>query len=136
MRQWINLFESQSMILYHGTPESFEKFDINKVVSMGPFGRGIHFSNDYKLAKIYSGDEEPLKATVTLKNPYTIKRSRNSEYTEESNYAQQTKIFRPASTARERLVEMGYDGVILKEGDFVEVVVYDTSAIDIIGRGK
>lgn len=134
MRQWINLFESQSMILYHGTPESFDKFDINKVVSTGPYGRGIHFSNDYNVAKIYSRDEEPLKANVTLKNPYTIKRSGDTEYDEVSNYIQQAKIFSPGFTARERLMAMGYDGVILNEGEIV--VVYDTSAINIIGRGK
>jgi len=138
MRQWINLFESKSMILYHGTPETFDKFDIEKIVDGGPFGRGIHFTNNYKTAKIYSGDQKPLKANITLKNPYVINRgySNDSDRQEQMNYSQQTRIFQPVSTARERLMKMGYDGMVLKEDDYTEVVVYDTSTIDILGRGK
>jgi len=136
MRQWINLTESTSMILYHGTPETFDKFDIEKIVDGGPFGRGIHFTNSYKTAKIYSGDQEPLKANITLKNPYIVSRSGDSEFSQQMSYSQQTKIFRPVSTARERLMKMGYDGMVLKEDDYIEVVVYDVSTIDILGRGK
>jgi hypothetical protein len=134
------LTETVTMKLYHGTPHDFTDFDTDKSAPYGAFGAGFYFSNDLSLGRTYSQadrttgdrDKDPMVCTVTLKNPWYV--DYDLPYTSEER-ERQKKVFRKVG-ARERLMQMGYDGVIVKQGPYREVIVYDPKAIVNHGRGK
>ena len=114
------------MKLYHGTTSKFDTFDIGKTNSSGAFGRGFYLSNSYSLAKQYSDGGEPMVCTVTMKNPYVIDYNQGYDATVERR-----RILKPAMTARDRLVELGYDGILVKQDNYVEAIAYYPSQIKI-----
>jgi len=110
-------------VLLHGTPETFTKFDFDKITSMGPYGVGVYLSNDYGLAKTYSDGGEPMQVEVILVKPYHL----DLDSADRSLRAP----FR-SRQGKEKLLSEGYDGVVVTEGDYVEVCAYAGAHLTII----
>ena len=113
-----------TMILCHGTDADFRGFDFSECNDSGAFGRGFYFSNDMQLERQYSNGLDPIIARVTLQNPYIFgKRLSYDEW-----------IAAPIEHARERLIGMGYDGVLILQDSYVEVVAFYPRQIQGYGR--
>ncbi|WP_271899655.1 hypothetical protein [Candidatus Phyllobacterium onerii] len=108
-----------TLILCHGTDADFRGFDFSECNDSGAFGRGFYFSNDMELERQYSNGLDPVVAKVTLQNPYVL--DKRVSYDE---WIAATRIFRPIEHARERLIGLGYDGVLLLQDSYVEVVAF------------
>jgi hypothetical protein len=123
MRNFIDIMESitppkpYTATLYHGTPHEFSEFDHEKTVSSGPFGNGVYLTNDLGLAKEYADGGTPMRVKVTLRKPYHI---------DLSDYAKSSEQRRPFRSAagKQQILDDGYDGVVVKEGAYIEVVAY------------
>jgi hypothetical protein len=135
MRKWIDLFEQKeegfTANLYHGSSADFTEFDPSKSAEGGAFGQGFYFSNDLGLAKVYSGDKDPYVAKVTLNNPWVV--DLDLDYFSDQRNVQ-IRVFRKKGS-RDRLIADGYDGVLVKQGRYREVVAYYPEQIEMIGRG-
>jgi hypothetical protein len=105
-------------------------FDISYCKEGGAMGRGFYFSNDIALARQYSGGDLPIVAMITLENPYELDRDAVS-FRERLVWG---RMFRPNVDARERMISAGYDGVLFREGDYVEAVVFYPEQIESFGR--
>ena len=114
-------------VLYHGTTEHFTEFDFDKIKSGGPFGRGIYMSNDLGLGRIYSNGGDPMVVRVKLKKPYRV------DLDDYWAAVDQKKPFR-SSEGRQQLLDDGYDGVVVTEGRYVEVVAYRGADLEIITK--
>jgi hypothetical protein len=123
--------EAVTMKLFHGTPHDFKDFDATKAGPFGAYGGGFYFSNDFGLGRQYSDFEDPMVCTVTLKKPWIV--DLDLDYFSPELKAQK-EVFRNTG-ARERLMAQGYDGVIVKQGSYREVIAYDPAAIQNHGRG-
>jgi hypothetical protein len=119
-------------ILCHGTTTDFEEdgFDLSHCKEGGAMGRGFYFSNDVALGRQYSGGDLPIVAMITLENPYELDRDAVT-YEERLGWG---RMFRPNVDARERMIAAGYDGVLFREGDYVEAVVFYPEQIESYGR--
>ncbi len=122
------------MVVYHGTTDSFEQFDLdhpNKYDS-GFLGRGVYMSDKEELAKVSamnkksrtkapSKDKKIMPLYVRLENPYKAT-------AEEKN---QVRKGGPAASVafRDKLIKEGYDGAIMDVLDGQEIVVFDTNAV-------
>ena len=115
------------MEMYHGSPKEFEEFKLEYAGSKLAFGRGFYFVNDKRLAKSYSGEEGTVYSCyIKMENPYVIK-SPEMTFKEQLD---RTRIFHKNPNAREDLIQMGYDGVMVKEDDgYMEVVVFQPNQI-------
>ena len=128
-------------ILYHGTNNDFDDFDLKFFNSGsgdgGWLGEGMYFTNDYDYAKSFADrDGVIISAKITLNNPYIL-----TEYAYSIN---PTKLIRNlevfnSNQVTSKLEKMGYDGVLLTyeedNGDiFYEVCVFNTSSIKIIDK--
>lgn len=111
-------------IMYHGTREKFDNFDISKA-KRGPYGRGIYTTNDHPLAKQYSGDNEPMKLQVHLKKPYHVDLDLPYTHLDSVN---RRATFREKD-ATEKLQAKGHDGVLVKQGKYREAVVFDPKSV-------
>lgn len=135
MRNWIDAVgtggEVFSMKLYHGTTENFDQFDLAKMAPSGAFGQGFYFSNDLSLAKAYSRGGDPIAAIVTLQNPYVV--NLDLDYFSDERTVQ-SRMLRPATTLRDRLIGLGHDGVLVKQKGYVEAVAYYPNQIEILGK--
>ena len=118
-----------TMILCHGTDANFEEFNLSECNYSGAFGRGYYFSNDVELEQEYSNGLNPVVAEVTLQNPCVLDKSISSD-----QWLAATRVFRPVERARERLIGLGYDGVLLRQDTFVEVVAFYPRQIRSYGR--
>ena len=118
-----------TLILCHGTDADFKGFVLSECNDSGAFGRGFYFSNDMELERQYSNGLDPVVAMVRLQNPYILdKRLSHDEW------IAATRIFRPIEHARERLIGMGYDGVLLLQDSYIEVVAFYPRQIQGYGR--
>ena len=127
-----------SPIVYHGTHDSsFNIFNTKKEVKSGIFGVGVYFTQNYNSAKGYIGSSGDLEnggrvvsVKLKLKNPLIFK---TSDY--DSSHSQMLNAIglSPQDSGdkiTKRVLEMGYDSVILMSmGDFQEVVVYEPNQI-------
>lgn len=63
----------QPLIVYHGTNNKFDKFQLDRIGSnsgnFGHFGQGIYFSYEYNEAKTYG--KNIIRAYLKIKNPFT-----------------------------------------------------------------
>jgi len=118
-----------TLIVCHGTDADFKGFDFSECNDSGAFGRGFYFSNDMELERQYSNGLDPVVAKVTLQNPYIIEKSLPYD-----GWITATRIFRPIEHARERLIGLGYDGVVLLQDGYVEVVAFYPRQIQNYGR--
>jgi hypothetical protein len=117
-------------VLCHGTQQDFEEFDIEFCERGGGMGRGFYFSNDLGLGRQYSGGLDPIVAVITMDNPYLLDRDAASY----EAYLAWNRMFRPNADARERMIALGYDGVIFKQGGYLEAVVFHPEQISNYGR--
>lgn len=118
-----------NLILCHGTDADFKGFDLRECNDSGAFGRGFYFTNDMELERQYSNGLDPVIGNVTLQNPYTLEKSLSYE-----GWITATRVFRPIEHARERLIGMGYDGVLLLQDSYIEVVAFYPRQIQSYGR--
>jgi len=120
-----------NLILCHGTDADFKGFDLSECNDSGAFGRGFYFSNDMELEQQYSNGLDPVVARVTLHNPYILDKTLSYD-----QWIAATRVFRPIEHARERLIGLGYDGVLflLLQDTYVEVVAFYPRQIQSFGR--
>jgi hypothetical protein len=118
-----------TLILCHGTGEDIEEFDLSRARDGCAFGRGFYFSNDISLGRQYSGGRDPIVARIVMDNAYIV----DLDVPFEESLARK-RVFRPNLGARERLIAAGYDGVLVKQGTYREVVAFHPSQIEVIGR--
>jgi hypothetical protein len=113
------------MTFLHGTTARFETFDLDMAQAGGPWGRGFYMSNDWELASDYSEGGDVVQATVTMQKPYVIDMDVSYEHSMDVK-----RVFRGKSaTAREHLMALGYDGILLIEGGYVEIVAFTPEQI-------
>ena len=118
-----------TLTLCHGTAAEFQGFDVNECNQCGAFGRGFYFSNDFELERVYSNGLDPVVAKVTFQNPYVL-----DVNLPDDEYLAAARIFRPVRNARERLIELGHDGVLLRQDGSVEAVAFYPGQIESHGR--
>lgn len=133
------LFENitNNLILYHGSNNDFEEFDLN-FFNAGSFdggwlGYGVYLTNDYEYAESYG---DVYKCKVDVQNPliltdimYSMNPDKLKNEFNAKNSRQLTSI----------LTNKGYDSVILTyndetEEDFVEICVFNPNKIKIIDK--
>lgn len=81
------------------------------------------------MAQVYSGGRDPVVARIRIENPYEI----DAFTTSTADVAEWARMFKMAD-ARERLIGSGYDGVVYREGVFLEVVAFHAEQIENLGR--
>jgi len=111
-------------LMFHGTVASFTEFDASYLSSGGAYGAGFYFTNDEPLARKYSDGAAPIRAYLTLNNPWVVDL--------DDYYERESKSMFRQKGARERLTQSGYDGVIVREGRYREAVVYSPMQIRIV----
>lgn len=118
-------------LVCHGSRAEFDEFDLAFTPEAGSaMSRGFYFTNDIEMGRRYSGGADPYVATVSLENPYELDRDAVT-FEERLTWG---RAFRPNRGSRERLIEAGYDGVVFREDDYVEVVVFFPEQIENYGR--
>ena len=105
--------KGQPLLMWHGTTKKFDRFDVRYLSPTGAYGPGFYFTNDYELAKEYSDGGEPVAAYLSIKAPWT----------------QIWGIQKSFKGMAGRLEEMGFDGVLVIDGDYVEAVALHPSQI-------
>ena len=132
-----------NLILYHGTNNNFNKFDL-KFFNVGSgdggwLGYGVYLTNDYEYAESYG---DVLECKVTLDNPYILE---DYAYSTQPNRLSNELNVNNSREVTNKLKEMGYDSVILTYKDetygrvdvfdeFIEVCIFNASNIQIIER--
>lgn len=119
---------SRTIHLCHGSEHEFEEFDLDMTRDGCAYGRGFYFTNDISLGRTYSGGEDPYVARITYCSPYIVDLDRPFG----ENFG--SRMFRPNAGSRERLVELGYDCVLVLQGSYVEMVVLHPEMIENLGR--
>ena len=132
------------MVLFHGTKNRFDKFDLSFFNSGsgdgGWLGKGFYFTDEYDYADSYahaiSGvDGTVLECRVRLKRPLILSDPAYStaplKLANEFGASDSEKLTRI-------LQQEGYDGVVLTEhadkGSFVEVCVFDAGSVEVLRR--
>ncbi|WP_315921272.1 DUF3990 domain-containing protein [Mesorhizobium sp. SP-1A] len=118
------------IILYHGSEQDFSEFDLSMTRDGCAFGRGFYCSNDLSLGHQYSGEKDPYVVQIACESPYIV--DLDLPYGE---MMERKRVFRPNKGVRERLIEMGHDAVLVKQGNYVEMVVLHAEMIENLGRG-
>lgn len=111
--------EGKPIEVYHGTPNKFEEFSLDKTGSTtdaGYLGKGFYFTTDPETAEYYSkirktNESVVIPAYLSIKNPF--------------NWGEKTFGARGLSYYGERLPEAIHDKVIERTG-----FVYDINQID------
>lgn len=85
------------LIMYHGTPKSFNQFNTNESGAL--LGKGSYFTADNFDAAAYAGNKKPMQTYLSIQNPYYV----NSVM---------DKV-----PSRQELKDLGHDGVILLNED-------------------
>ena len=128
-------------LLYHGTTEAFDKFDISKIGrrDSGNLGRGVYLSTDSNMAMSYAEenakrfDGEPM----VLEVEHSLENVAN--FNDHVNELRQMGVnFPPKANDPERsailtkyFTEKGFDAASMGH----EVVVFDADKLDIKGVG-
>lgn len=119
------------IVLYHGSENEFDEFDLSMTKDGCAFGRGFYCSNDLGLGRQYSDNADPYVVKIDYVSPYVI----DLDLPYEENI-EKKRVFRPNKDVRERLIAMGHDAVLIKQGDYVEMVVFHPEMIENLGRGS
>lgn len=119
----------QTIILCHGSEIDFDEFDLAMTKDGCAYGRGFYFTNDLDLGRQYSNGGDPYVARITFENPYLVDLDLPYE-----RRAEARRMFRPNKGARERLLDLGHDCVLVRQNGYVEMVVLDPEMIEIFGR--
>jgi hypothetical protein len=118
----------QKIVLCHGSEVDFDEFDLAMTRDGCAYGRGFYFTNDLDLGRQYSGGRDPYVALITFENPYVVDLDLPYEQRVGSG------MFRPNKGARERLIDQGYDSVMVLQDGYVEMIVLHPEMIDSFGR--
>lgn len=146
--------KKRPMILYHGTENSFEKFDKDKIGSnsgnKGFLGKGFYFTKELWKAKAYG---DVIHAYLRIENPFVINGKLNKKTVDIINKVSDTYAFEEgddytavyngfshsipeypeiAELITQGLESYGYDGIIY--GDYEEVVCFEPNQILIIKK--
>ena len=123
---------------YHGTNNNFDKFTLDNFGTndFGYLGKGIYLTNDMDMAQSYADGEEGrlLKIKAVINNPYIITDWKYSYHPEK---LRQELDCRNAKQINNKLLEQGYDSVMLKYTDdygeeFMELCVFNPDNVEII----
>jgi len=133
--------------LYHGTNKSFNSFDISfsGIRDYGDFGIGIYLTPSSTLAIMYADDAvnnnggEPIIHVVksNLQNVATTEELmeviHSIEIPENKDLSdnKQSRSELDSKSITKRMLDLGFDGAIAR-GDRGEVVIYNSSALEII----
>ena len=128
---------ASSIKAFHGTPNKFDLFDIDKIGSTsdtGMFGKGFYFTDNQGLAKTYAKKGgRVIEADLNLKNPYVINSQADIPNIDVPNKTKDDLRNSSANYSKlftEKLQEQGYDGVIDNmTGGGKQFVVFDPKAI-------
>ncbi len=120
-------------IMYHGTLDSFDYFDLNHPnrYDSGFAGTGIYLTPDKKLAEVYTKNKA-RKGTGEPKIMELYARLENPKIENINIKPQMKRGGRAAADGfRDKLIAEGHDGVILQSdtGEVVEVVVFDVDGV-------
>lgn len=115
----------QPLVVYHGSPNKFEIFDILKTTDNLTYGKGFYFTNDKSAGDEYAGSNGKNYACyIRLINPYIV----NSPNMTHEERLKRTRIFRNKTDSRTELIKQGYDGILYEEydehGQYIEVVAF------------
>lgn len=125
------------IIGYHGTNNEFDKFSLNHfgLNDFGYLGKGIYLTNDFEMAQSYADEEtgRVLKVKATINNPYILNDWKYSYHPEK---LRQELNCKNAKEINNKLIEQGYDSVMLKYTDdygeeFMELCVFNTDNVKI-----
>ncbi len=119
---------AQTIILCHGSEVDFEEFDLAMTKDGCTYGRGFYFTDDLDLGRQYSGGGDPYVARITFENPYVV--DLDLPYEQRAG----SRMFRPNKGARERLIDQGYDSVMVLQDGYVEMIVLHPEMIENFGR--
>ena len=120
-------------VLYHGTTDSFDHFDLNHPnrYDSGFAGTGVYLTPNEGLAKIYTmnksirakGEKKIMKLYARLENP----KIENIDIKPDMMRGGRAK----ADAYRDKLISEGFDGVTLvnNAGEVVEVVIFDVNGV-------
>lgn len=140
INSFINEDIQDNLILYHGTKNNFNSFDLKFYNSGsgdgGWLGYGIYLTNDYEYAESYG---DVLECRVNIKNPYVLTDYIYSTRPQKLNNELNSNNSKDTT---KKLQNMGYDSVLLKYKDndiswldeFIEVCVFNPSNIYILKR--
>jgi diguanylate cyclase (GGDEF)-like protein len=115
----------EPLVVYHGTDKYFTKFKTHEGAG-GELGAGAYFTNNPETAGVYGEEAESedyrsgariLPVYLSLQNPLDVS---NLDYI----------------PSRKKLIKQGYDGIIEKVGDKMQIVAfYPTQIKSIFNRG-
>jgi len=103
--------QGNPLVVYHGTNKDFKEFSLDKAGSNndpGMWGKGFYFSPDKKMSEVYGGNVK--RYYLSIKNPFIVKKGRSSLSKELRDIDIST--LEGASELRDKLIEMGHDGVM------------------------
>lgn len=105
-----------------------DEFDLSMARDGCTYGRGFYFTNHLGIGRQYSGGRDPYVAAITYDNPYVVDLDLPYEQRVGS------RMFRPNKGTRERLIELGYDSVMVRQEGYVEMVILHAEMIESFGR--
>lgn len=113
-------------IVYHGTNNNFDEFDIKHRTKNGKmYGDGIYFTSDIEQAKKYTTNGTILKGYINIENPFYIGHQESLEYAiRKENPYQVADIYNRngavvSSKITSYLISRGYDGINIEDKMFV-----------------
>lgn len=131
---------STDLILYHGTKNKFDDFDLkffnSSTADGGWLGYGIYLTNDYEYAETYG---DVLECKVHIENPYILT---DSLYSTRPVKLRDELNVKNAKEITAKLKNNNYDSVLLKYIDadfsmneFIELNVFNPTNIKITYEG-
>lgn len=117
-----------TIYLCHGSRTDFEEFDLATTRDGCTYGRGFYLTNDIAIGRFYSGGLDPYVCRVAYDKPYVV----DLDLPHQERVG--SKMFRPNVGTRERLVDLGYDCVLVCQDGYVEMVVLHSEMIENLGR--
>lgn len=112
-------------IVYHGTNNSFDKFNIKHRTNNGKmYGNGIYFTSDLDYAKRYSRNNNIIKGYINIENPFYIGYQETLEYAiRRENPYEVADIYSKNTIDPKKvtsyLISRGYDGINIEDKIFV-----------------
>jgi len=139
-RKFVNKANQVPQLLYHGTTEAFDKFDVDRAGKRdsGNMGRGIYLSTDSDIAMRYAEDNAKrggkpvvLEVEHRLKNVADFNEHINRLMQLGVNFPPQAEDPKRSAKLTNYFTEKGFDAAISGH----EVVVFDVEKLNIKGIG-
>lgn len=116
------------LIVYHGTNEDFETFDIDRQKG-GQLGKGFYFTPSYEYAKSVKKDAKVIPVYLSMKNPLVINKGEVWTSTLLKNIPE-AKNLKTREDILQAVKDKGYDGYIWnKNNGDIEYVVFNPNQI-------